>query len=31
MNKLKEFFPIPLIFFGGIMADLAEERLFREE
>jgi len=23
MNKVKEFFPIPLIFFGGIMADLA--------
>ena len=23
MNKLKEFFPIPLIFFGGIMLDLA--------
>jgi hypothetical protein len=23
MKMLKEFFPIPLIFFGGIMADLA--------
>jgi hypothetical protein len=23
MSKIREFFPIPLIFFGGIMADLA--------
>jgi hypothetical protein len=24
MNKVKEFFPVPLIFFGGIMLDLAD-------
>ena len=25
LTKLKEFFPIPLILFGGIMADISQD------
>ena len=27
MNKIKEYFPIPLILFGGIMADISQDIL----
>jgi|7_EtaG_2_1085326.scaffolds.fasta_scaffold33785_2 hypothetical protein len=27
MEKLKEYFPIPLILFGGIMADISDDLL----
>tara|TARA_R110002020_G_scaffold220447_1_gene428384 strand:- start:318 stop:503 length:186 start_codon:yes stop_codon:yes gene_type:complete len=27
MNKVKEYFPIPLILFGGIMADISQDIL----
>jgi|TARA_R110000824_G_scaffold3522_8_gene16633 hypothetical protein len=27
MSKIKEYFPIPLILFGGIMADISQDIL----
>ena len=27
MSKIKEYFPIPLILFGGVMADISQEIL----